>query len=713
MLVAELSTSPKISTKEALHTACQAAWAPIVPSWPLDQLIATNPLQGFESLPFAKAVNTAYKYVTLASHFPEMSAVNRITIKWCQLAFDEGQATIALPHREKGLYRAWRALAPYDRDLRSADWLKQLPECPEAALLQCLDRLEIEPSDYTEFLSRTLHTLAGWAGYAKYLSSRENGSRPTSGVCSMQEYLGVRVAILAACWPEAKQLLHHQVDASADVWDLRQIAAHEHAYRHQLMAQLLSTSAQEKQSNVQLQLVCCMDARSEPLRRILEKNPGVETYAGAGFFGLPIELVQAEAKQPRLACPPLVSPESTVHFSAKPSKQHLGSRISRIGRQLYQSLKNGSTSSLGLFELAGPIFTVWLSGCTWRSIQTAELKQWLLPQQEQELCWKTQKPSEKTLATWAAQFLRAIGLTKEFADSVLICGHASQTENNPQKSILDCGACGGQAGGTNAQLMSQILNDIHVRKALRNHKIAIPETTRFYPAEHQTTTGKLRLFTETPPPEIQHLLQDTEAQLVEETGLHIGLKRSPLERSTSWAETRPEWGLSRHASLIIGPRTFTKRLDLERRAFLHSYDWSQDPDGLILFGILSGPLRVAQWINSTYLFSALDPTLFGSGSKTTQNVTGKLGILQGNGSDLMQGLAIESISTTQNCFHHEPMRLQVVIVSPRRRLKQLILASSSLAKLVRNEWIHLACFDPSNEKMYRLANDLTWIISSF
>jgi uncharacterized protein YbcC (UPF0753/DUF2309 family) len=184
--------------------------------------------------------------------------------------------------------------------------------------------------------------------------------------------------------------------------------------------------------------------------------------------------------------------------------------------------------------------------------------------------------------------------------------------------------------------------------------------------------------------------------------------RETKRRSMDWAEVRPEWGLARNAAFIVGPRDLTRAVNLEGRCFLHSYDWKKDPTGKFLTTILTAPMVVAQWINSQYLFSTIDNVAYGGGSKITQNVTGKLGVMQGNASDLMHGLPLQSVFAADGEPYHEPLRLLTVVYAPRSILDAIIPTQNVLKKLFGNGWVTIVCIDPSDNHTYLLKRDLSW-----
>jgi uncharacterized protein YbcC (UPF0753/DUF2309 family) len=167
------------------------------------------------------------------------------------------------------------------------------------------------------------------------------------------------------------------------------------------------------------------------------------------------------------------------------------------------------------------------------------------------------------------------------------------------------------------------------------------------------------------------------------------VKRHALD----WTQVRPEWGLSKNASFIIGRRALSRSLDLAGRAFLHSYDHRIDPEGRLLEGILSGPLVVAQWINMEHYFSVVDNEAFGSGSKVYHNITGRFGVISGNVSDLRTGLPAQTVLKGSEAYH-EPMRLVTVIEAPLALIEDLLARLYKPRELVKNGWILLLVLDP-------------------
>jgi uncharacterized protein YbcC (UPF0753/DUF2309 family) len=124
---------------------------------------------------------------------------------------------------------------------------------------------------------------------------------------------------------------------------------------------------------------------------------------------------------------------------------------------------------------------------------------------------------------------------------------------------------------------------------------------------------------------------------------------------------------------------------------------------------MQGPMVVTQWINNHYYFSTVDNENFGGGSKITHNITGKFGVVQGNGGDLKAGLPLQSVNESDNKMYHRPLRLSVLIQAPRERIIEILLNNPSLKSLLDNEWIYLMVMDPTNNnEVERYHKNMIW-----
>lgn len=696
----------------------------IAPAWPLQKLIAVNPLAGFEDLPIEEALRQG------AAHFektglPEpMRDVNIQCIKWLQAFLDQGQATIVMPLRSSGFYQAWRSLAKYDALLapQGGAWqskLADLPQDPREAIRMSLQALGVLPSERLSFFKLMISTLPGWSSYIQYLTT---WAESTVHPISQLDYLAVRLMITAALWPDAKVLLvmHEDALSKSSVNDRRviEMQKREAAYRSTLLDALLNHKAQTAMPP-KAQWVFCIDVRSEPLRRALESVGPHETLGFAGFFGLPIQIKQAFTGCVAASCPVLIKPKHEVCEQASSHEAyqglHLRYALRAMIKQLYQSVKYTFTAPLGLVESMGVISACALLIRTFiPGVTRANEVRGLMPRPEgipfHDQC------------EYAYQALKVMGLTQAFAPVVVFCGHGGATENNAFASQLDCGACGGRSGGGNAHCLATMLNEVSVRRVLGERGIVIPESTRFISATHNTTTDEVVLDADPQDASMIELRQDlakareiNNQHRLSSLTQHKHVKHATAkakQRSHDWSQVRPEWGLARNAGFIVGPRSLTKGLDLDGRCFLHSYDESHDANGDILAAILTAPMVVAQWINAQYLFSTFNNAAYGAGSKVTKNITGKLGIMQGNASDLMTGLPLQSVFRSDGEPYHEPQRLLVVVVASPIKLSSVIAGQAVLQKLLGNGWVQLVSIDPTTQDACLLQRDFTWTLLS-
>lgn len=703
------------------------------PFWPLKNLIAVNPLQGLEELPIEEALLIGASYFEQEVLPAEMENVNRETIKWLQVLFDTGQASIPLPIKNTELYETWHNLAIYDRKLHKNDkkvkaWLENLPNDSEQVISTCLAQLGIEKQDHLKFSTLMLTTLPGWASHVKYLSEWSGtDSVYPFGRANQVDYLAIRMVISTLIWPESKKLLtwhknilKNPIDISQGFEKIKKLEESHHLpLLGKLAAQKLSLPRTYK-----AQLVFCIDTRSEPFRRALESTDDYQTFGFAGFFGIPLKITDSITEQSYQSCPVLLSPKHEISESRCSEKKcnhalKTHKRLSAL-KKIYQSQKYNFTTPFGLAESSGFTSGMLMALCTFAPKTFISLKEKLTGavKKSSDITVSLKEISVSEQTAYAHNALTLMGLVDYFAPLVVFCGHGSATQNNPYATALDCGACGGRHGGSNALVLSTILNNLDVRKELKLAGINIPDSTQFLAAQHNTTTDEVIIFGDKNSPAIHNLKQDLEKARSKNTALRIKQiqndipeSKSQLKtalRSQDWAEVRPEWGLARNSAFIVAPRGITESLDLGGRCFLHSYDYTKDPNGASLTTILTAPMVVAQWINAQYFFSTINNVAYGSGSKITQNIAGKIGVMQGNASDLMTGLSLQSLYKNDTERYHQPLRLMTIVYAPREIINSVLQTQQTLKKLFGNGWVKLACIDPITNKSYIMNRNLSW-----
>ena len=723
--------------RSSIDQAISRSWAKIAPFWPLKNLVAVNPAAGFEDLAFEEGLAQANAYFQQQELPLGMQHVNRESIKWLQVFFDQGQATIKMPFQDKGLLKSTRSLIRFDKrihknDTKKLQWLEQLPQKPEAIITEALFFLGVKTPNHDQFLTLMLTTLPGWAAYIQYRinwADAKDSALPYT--VTGAEYLAFRMILTCLIWPGARELLNWHskaLEKSDSTNTYNTVVSTETSYQRSLMEQLGPVRPPQKKMKAQAQLVFCIDVRSEPFRRALEAQGDYETYGFAGFFGVPVSIANPVTGESYASCPVLLKPAYTIDQrpeSLLKSYKNGHRRLQGL-KKLYQSLKYTFTTPFSLAETIGLPSGLWMGIRSLApdagAVLQSSLKKLIAP--EYSLIPDIGGIPLTQQVRLGAGVLKTMGLTDNFAPLVVFCGHGSTTENNAYATSLDCGACGGRHGAPNARILAKILNSIDVRNELRKADINIPDATVFLAAGHNTTTDEVEIYSEKITSgftdQLVNLKKDLElardknclwrcAELDVETDA-TRARDVIAVRSKDWAQVRPEWGLARNAAFIVAPRWLTKDINLGGRSFLHSYEWEKDRDSSSLKTILTAPVVVAQWINAQYFFSTLDNVAYGGGSKVTKNITGKIGVMQGNASDLMHGLPLQSVFKSDQEAYHKPIRLTVLVYAPKARIDCIIEQHEILQKLFGNGWVHMICHDPVEQKKYQLNRNLGWAV---
>ena len=665
--------------------------------------------------------------------------VDRVLAKWLSAFLEEGSAHWAMPGRESGFYTAFRGVIEYDSDVPDAGVLDELTETPIEAIVAVLE--PYPENQWTPIFEEQLAALPGWTGFIKQRAEDESEWQSAYPI-SLEGYLAARLALLDAVGADIEPAADSRETTGADELAQGFLRAWEATYRADLVetvaAESRSMADSDQSGRPDAQLVFCIDTRSEVIRRHIEAAGGYETHGYAGFFGIPMEYQGYDADVSVDSCPPIL--EAKHHVTDFPTDSDTRARhdrwtdIREAATDVIESLETNAATAYGFVETTGGGYGLALAARTLvpeRVYDLLDATEESVPV-EQEFC----EPLVHHQHEYAGDL--SVGLTteekveyaatafdlmgwEEFGRLVAFVGHASETTNNPYDSSLDCGACAGNPGGPNARVLAAICNDPEVKAELRGQGFEVPDDTVFLAGQHNTTTDEIELYDgdvpETHADDLEQLRGDlatarenAAAERAESMGSDgSASSREAERRAADWAEVRPEWGLAGNAGFVVGPRKLTSDLDLDGRAFLHSYDWSTDPDGEALEAIMTGPMVLTQWINAQYYFSTVDNAVYGSGSKVTHNPVGNIGVYQGNGGHLMGGLPLQSLMAADDEPHHQPLRLSTVVHAPVERVTEILADHGELATLLDNDWLSLTVVDPTQDHhAFQYQGDLEW-----
>lgn len=615
---------------------------------------------------------------------------------------------------------------------------EMLNDSPEQVVLTCLQKIVGDESLYSQYLLEVLLGHPGWSGMVHVIESNPQTLLAPRAISLKQMLAAELVCELAfvdkkkgkqflriAELPELatiplfdEQHLRPQVPLKMRVWH----EAMEWSLHTELLLALREQPVAEVPVTPEVQAIFCIDDRECSVRRYLEEaHPGVETFGSPGFFGIDFLYQGLEDVYPVAQCPVVIKPRHLIKASAsaKPvarkdprqalSKMHF-SPHSLVRGWIY-------TQTLGVAYAARLAWSVFkpatkLPGVRTLSELDAHGKLHLLresdePNQEGYLLGF----SLSEMADRVGGLLRSIGLTQNFAKLVIGVAHGSSSVNNPHFAAYDCGACAGKPGAPNARAFAWMANHAGVRAILRQRGIDIPDSTHFAAAMHNTSRDEMAYFDEQSLDKSAQVHLHTFKQAMEkalqrnarercrwfelgpQTPDNVAAHRHVVERASSIFEPRPEYNHSNNLYCVVGRRALTRHLFLDRRAFLQSYDPETDHDGEILAEVLSAVFPVCGGINLEYLFSRIDNSMYGAGTKLPHNVIGLLGVANGVEGDLRTGLPSQMIEV------HEPARLLIVVEQRTDIVEQALVKLGGLRELVDNDWVRLAACEPKTRAL--------------
>ena len=506
-----------------------------------------------------------------------------------------------------------------------------------------------------------------------------------------------------------------ELDEVLNLWQ----TAYEWTYYDNILGalQLQKGSTNGQDNAPSFQAFFCIDDRECSIRRYIESQDSkCKTYGTPGHFAIDIYYQPEKGKYYTKVCPAPITPKHLIKEVTTDKVKSKDIHFSKYTHGLFVGwIISQSLGFWSAIKLMLNIFRPSLSPASSSSFRHMEEFSTLTVENRSkshsvdglQIGYTVEEMTDRVEAV-----LRSTGAITNFSSLVYILGHGASSANNTHYAGYDCGACSGRPGSVNARAFCYMANSRSVRQQLVTRGIIIPEETEFLGGLHDTTRDEFVFFDEgllSPPNSRAHRLN----QFVFMKALHLNAKersrrfmsintlknpakihKAVIDRSVSLFEPRPELNHATNSICVVGGRAMTKNLFLDRRAFLNSYDYRQDPDGTFLEGILNAATPVCGGINLEYYFSRVDNEKLGAGTKLPHNVMGLIGVANGFEGDLRTGLPSQMIEV------HDPIRLIMIVEHLPEVVLETIKRNSSTYQWFENEWVVLALKHPESYEIF-------------
>jgi len=498
--------------------------------------------------------------------------------------------------------------------------------------------------------------------------------------------------------------------------------AYEWSYYDDVLAGLQTDRPKNESSKgPNFQALFCIDDREFSLREYIETyDPTCQTFATPGFFGVDTYYQPQNGKFYTKICPLPITPKHIICEEAPKVKQKKDLHFSRSAHYLFGGWVIAQT--LGFWSAMKLFLNVFRP-----RISPASASAFRHMDQFSKLSYENHDPNHKKdglqigyslseMTDRVEAVLKSIGLIDGFAPLVYVIGHGASSTNNTHFAAYDCGACCGRPGSVNARVFSAMANHLNVRSELKKRNFIIPESTVFVGGLHDTTSDEFHFY------DLNFLSQEKiklheQNEIVFKKALEINSKERSRRfdlinscrkqsvihkkiklRAVSLFEPRPEYNHATNTLCIVGRRDLTRKLFLDRRAFLNSYDYRVDPEGKYLLEILNAAAPVCGGINLEYYFSRVDNQKLGAGSKLPHNVMGLIGVANGIEGDLRPGLPLQMIEI------HDPLRLLIIVEHFIDVVLTTIQKNPATYEWFKHDWVNLIVIHPETKACSRFVD---------